>query len=158
MPVPGSHATPWHWSLAGGHVTGLLPVQTPDWHVSVCVHAFPSLQLVPLLAFGFEHRPVLVLQVPATWHWSLAVHTTGLLPVHTPVWHVSVCVHEFPSLQAVPLAAFGFEHAPVVVLHTPAVWHWSLALRTTGLLPVHTPAWQVSVCVHAFPSLQVVIC
>ena len=72
--------------------------------------------------------------------------------------HLSPTVLAFPSLQGVPSAAFGFEHAPVPVLHVPAVWHWSLALHTTGLLPVHASAWQVSVCVHAFPSLQVVIC
>jgi len=30
------------------------------------VQALPSLHEVPLLALGFEHTPVLVLQVPAT--------------------------------------------------------------------------------------------
>jgi hypothetical protein len=73
--------------------------------VSVCVHAFPSLQVVPLLAFGFEQRPVAVLHVPATWHWSLAVHTTGFDPVHAPAWQVSFCVQRFPSLQGVPFAS-----------------------------------------------------
>jgi hypothetical protein len=58
---------------------GLLPVHAPDWHVSVCVQALPSLQVVPLAAVGLEHTPVEGLQVPATWHWSLAVHLT---PVH----------------------------------------------------------------------------
>jgi len=32
------------------------------------VHAFPSVHEVPFGAFGFEQTPVLVLQVPATWH------------------------------------------------------------------------------------------
>jgi hypothetical protein len=35
-------------------VTGLPPVQTPAWHVSVCVHAFPSLHAGPLKS---EHVP-----------------------------------------------------------------------------------------------------
>jgi len=82
--------------------TGFDPVQTPVWQVSVCVHAFPSLHAVPLAAFGFEQTPVDVLQVPATWHGSLAVQTTGFEPVQTPLWHVSVCVHALPSLQLVP--------------------------------------------------------
>ena len=43
------------------------------------------------------------------------------------------------SLQAVPLAAFGFEQTPVAVLQVPEVWHWSLAVQTTGFDPVHTP-------------------
>src|SRR5262245_20364798 len=71
-----------------------------------------------------------------------------------PVWHASVCVHAFPSLQPVPSGAAGFEHTPVPVLQTPATWHGSLAVQVTGLAPVHAPDWQESVCVHAFPSEQ----
>ena len=55
-------------------VTGLRPVHAPAWHVSVCVHALPSLHAVPFVAAGFEHAPVAGLHVPATWHWSIAVH------------------------------------------------------------------------------------
>jgi hypothetical protein len=51
------------------------------------------------------------------------LHVTGFEPVQTPVWHVSVCVHAFPSLHVVPFDAVGLEHAPVDVLHVPAVWH-----------------------------------
>jgi hypothetical protein len=40
--------------------------------------------------------------------------------VHTPAWHVSLCVHALPSLQAVPFVAIGFEHAPVLGSHVPA--------------------------------------
>jgi hypothetical protein len=144
-PVPVSHVpTSWHWSLAV-HVTAFAPVQVPDWQVSVCVHAFPSLQLTPSAFAGFEHRPVPVLHVPAVWHWSLAVHVTGFAPVQVPVWHVSVCVHAFPSLQLLPSDFAGFEQTPVPVLQVPAVWHWSLAVHVTGFAPVHVPDWQVSV-------------
>jgi hypothetical protein len=52
-----------------------------------------------------EHWPELGSQVPATWHWSDAEHTMGLLPVHVPLWQVSVCVQALPSLHVVP---FGF--------------------------------------------------
>ena len=96
-------------------------MQTPVWHVSVCVHRSPSLHAVPSGAVGFE-QPVAGLHVPATWHWSLAVHTTGFVPVHTPVWHVSVWVHRLPSLHAVPFGAVGFEQ-PVAGLQVPATWH-----------------------------------
>jgi hypothetical protein len=51
------------------------------------------------------------------------VQTTGLDPAQTPLWHVSVCVHEFPSLQLVPSAFAGLEQTPVPVSHVPAVWH-----------------------------------
>jgi hypothetical protein len=53
--------------------------------VSVCVHALPSLQLLPLVAFvGVEHTPVDGLQVPATLHVA-AVQMTGFPPVHVPL-------------------------------------------------------------------------
>ena len=51
---------------------------------------------------------------------ALAVQTTGFDPVHTPAWHVSVCVHALPSLHAEPSALFGFVQIPVPVLQVPA--------------------------------------
>jgi hypothetical protein len=134
--------------------TALPPVQTPAWQVSVCVQAFPSLQL-PVLT-GLEQVPVAVLQAPTSWHWSLAVHFTGLAPVQVPAWHVSVRVQALPSLHVVPFATVGFEHVPVVGLHVPGPWHWSLAVHVTGFVPAQVPAWQVSVRVQALPSLHVV--
>src|SRR5262245_46312629 len=69
-PVAASH-TPswWHWSGAGPQTTGF-PVQVPFWQVSEVVHAAPSLHAVPFGFGGNEHRPVWVLQVPPSWHWS----------------------------------------------------------------------------------------
>ncbi len=77
------------------------------------MHALPSLHAVPFDAAGFEHTPVLGLHVPATWHWSCAVQTTGFDPVHVPAWHVSVCVHALPSLHAVPFATGVCVHVPL---------------------------------------------
>jgi hypothetical protein len=119
--------------------TGLLPVHVPLWHESLCVHAFPSLHVVPLARAGFEQAPLVGLHVPTPWHWSLAVQTTGLLPVQTPLWHESLKVHALPSLQAVPFEAAGFVHAPVTGLQAPTEWHWSCAVQTTGLPPTHVP-------------------
>src|SRR5262249_27252833 len=148
-PVLGLHVpATWHWSAAA-HTTGLLPTQAPLWQASVWVHALPSLQAVALAAAGEERAPGLGLQVPATLDWSAAVHTTGLLPTQVPLWQASVRVHALPSLQAVPLAAVGLEHAPVLGLQVPATWHWSAAAHTIGLLPTQVPLWQASVRVHA---------
>jgi hypothetical protein len=91
--------------------------------VSVCVHALPSLQAEPLGFAGFEHTPVAVSQVPATWHWSRAEQITGLVPTQDPDWHASLCVQAFPSVQPVPSAAFGLEQMPVAVSQVPATWH-----------------------------------
>jgi hypothetical protein len=64
-----------------------------------------------------------------------------------------VRVHAFPSLHTLPSDFTGFEH-PVAGSQTPAEWHWSLATQVTGFAPVHSPLWQVSVCVQTLPSSQ----
>src|SRR5438093_472252 len=77
------------------------------------------------------------------------------MPVHTPAWQVSVRVQALPSSQAAPSGFAGLEHVPVAGSHEPAAWHWSAAAQTTGFVPVHVPAWQVSVRVQALPSSHV---
>jgi len=111
----------------------------PPAHAYVWLQRFVPVQAVPSGAVGFEQVPVTVLQVPTVWQASCAVQTTGLLPVHVPLWHESLCVQALPSLQAVPFARAGFEQAPLVGLHVPTPWHWSCAVQTTGLLPTHVP-------------------
>jgi hypothetical protein len=91
--------------------------------VSVCVQALPSLHGEPFGTVGFEHVPVPGLQVPAVWHASSAVHTTGLPLVHAPARQKSPVVQPFPSLQLVPFVATGFEQTPVAGAHVPAGWH-----------------------------------
>src|SRR5204862_295728 len=145
----------WHWS-APVHRTEFAPTQAPAWQVSLCVHALASLQLVPLGLAGLLQAPMAGLQVTAVWHWSAAVHTTGLAPTQAPAWHVSVCVHALASLQLVPLGLAGLLQAPDAGLQTPAVWHWLAAVHTTGFAPTQAPAWQASLCVHALASLQLV--
>jgi hypothetical protein len=115
-PVAGLHV-PAAWHAVAAHTTGL-PVHAPAWQVSLSVQRFPSVQFVPLFAFGFEQMPVAGLQVPATWHWSSAVHVTGV-PVHVPFWHVSLVWHR-PLSHVAPFVLFGFEQTPVAGLHVPA--------------------------------------
>jgi hypothetical protein len=78
-------------------------------------------------------------------------------PMHAPFEHVSGEVHALPSVQVVPFASNGSEHTPVPVLQVPRPWQATGAGQTTGFDPVHTPLWQVSVCVQAFPSTHVVL-
>ncbi len=96
-----------------------VPPQTPVVHLSLVVHAFPSLQVVPLLIAGLLHRPLDVSQVPAAWHWSSAPHVTELLPVQAPAMHVSTKVQAFPSAHVVPSFLTGLVHTPVPELHAP---------------------------------------
>src|SRR5262249_57788256 len=125
---------------------------TPAWHVSLRVPAFPSPHAVHDALLSLEHAPVAGSQTPASWHWSPALHTTGSWPMQTPAWHVSLRVHASPSSQAAPSGFAGLLQTPVAGLQTPASWHWSPALHTTGSRPVQPPAWHASTCVQAFPS------
>src|SRR5437773_230846 len=79
---------------------------------------------------------------------------TGLAPVQVPARQVSLWVHALPSLQVVPSTSRGLEQVPLAGSQVPATWHWCGAEQTTGLEPVQAPAWQVSLCVQALPSLQ----
>jgi hypothetical protein len=63
-------------------------------------------------------------------------------------------VQKLPSVQLLPFAFVGFEHAPLTGSQVPARWHWSEAAQTTGFFPLQAPATQVSVCVHRLPSLH----
>src|SRR5207248_2551915 len=141
----------WHW-LAAVHTTGFAPTQAPAWQVSLCVHALASLQLVPLGLAGLLQAPVAGSQVPAVWHWSAAVHTTGFPPTQAPAWQVSVRVQALASSHRVPSSLARFLQPPVAGSQVPAVWHWSAAVHTTGFPPTQAPAAQVSVRVQASPS------
>src|SRR5437870_1683912 len=152
MPVAGLQAPAvWHWSAAV-QTTGLAPTQAPASQVSVCVQALPSSHGAPLSLGGLLQTPVAGLQVPAVWHWSAAVQATGLAPTQAPASQVSLCVQALPSLHGAPLSLGGLLQTPDAGLQTPAVWHWSAAVHTTGLAPTQAPASQASVCVQASPS------
>src|SRR5690349_224339 len=63
------------------------PAQTPPRQRSPIEQALASSHAAPLSLAGFEQAPVAVLQTPASWHWSDALHVTGLLPMQRPFWH-----------------------------------------------------------------------
>jgi hypothetical protein len=118
LPVPGSHvALLWHASAPPHAMVGPV-VQVPPWQVSA-VHLLPFSQTVPSDFAGFEQLPEPGSHIPATWHWSLAVHVFAPPLMQVPPWHVSPTVQAFPSLQEVPSASAGPAHMPVAGLH---VW------------------------------------
>src|SRR5437762_2032451 len=128
----------------------------PAWQVSLRVQASPSVQALPSVLFGLEHVPLAGSHPPAPCHCPRAVQRTGFAPMQLPAWQVSVWVQASPSAQALPSAWFGLEHVPLAGSQTPATWHWSSAVQTTGFLPLQAPARQVSVWVQASPSSQAV--
>jgi hypothetical protein len=179
--LPSLHAEPFARSL---HVV-VLTAGWQDWQALDGLGAPAATQAPPMMqlpaASGCEHDPLaqtsLVQAIPSEAHvapsalllvvhppvpsqaeeaWQSAGVQVYAAPPQAPFVQTSAFVHEFPSLQVVPFAAIGLEQVPLVGLQTPAVWHESEAAQTTGLAPTHAPAWQVSDCVHALPSLQVV--
>src|SRR5262249_4211430 len=135
--------------------TGLPPTQFPfPSQVSVWVQALPSLQAVPLSAFGLEHCPVVASQGAAAWHWSSAVQTAGLIPSPRPSRQTATTVQALPSLHVVPSTNGVCAHWPVAESQA-ALWHWSLARQTTGVPGVHVPAPSQTSCpLQALPSSQ----
>src|SRR6266516_2169961 len=155
QPVAGSQVpASWHWSCAV-QTTGSPLTHAPAWHASPVVHASLSSHAVPSGFGGFE-QPVAGSQMPASWHWSCAVQTTGVPPTHVPAWHASPVVHASPSSHAVPSSFGGFEQRPVDGSQIPASWHWSCAVQRTTAPPTHVPAWHVSPVVHASLSSHAV--
>jgi hypothetical protein len=118
LPVTGSQVpSTWHSSLAV-QVT-LVPMHVPAWHASPVVQRSSSLQEVASGAAGFEQTPVTVSQVPARWHWSLALQMT-FVPRQVPSWQLSPDVHGSLSLHEVPSGAAGSEQVPRPGLQMPA--------------------------------------
>jgi hypothetical protein len=88
------------------------------------MHIFvPPAQGLPSVFNAVKHKPVAALQIPTSWHSSIAAHMTGLLPMHAPARQVSVCVQASPSLHAAPVPLSGFEQMPVAGLQVPTEWH-----------------------------------
>lgn len=118
-PFAGLHVPAlWHWS-SGLQTVEVPPVQVPAWQLSLLVHALPSLHVTPFVFGGFVQAPAV--QIPASWHWSLAVHASGAPPLQVPAWHASLTVQTSLSLHVVPSVLTGLLQTPPE--HVPALWH-----------------------------------
>jgi hypothetical protein len=70
-PVAGLQVPPFVHCSAPLQITAAPGRHPPSWQVSGPVHRLLSaLQGLPLLLAGFEHTPVIGLQLPGSWHWS----------------------------------------------------------------------------------------
>src|SRR5438093_304092 len=110
----------------------------PASQASVCVQALPSSHGAPSSLAGLLQTPVAGLQAPAVWHWSAAVHVTGLAPTQMPASQASVCVQALPSSHGAPSSLAGLLQMPDAGLQVPAAWHWSEGVHTTAV-PTQTP-------------------
>ena len=129
--------------------TTVVPTHAPKVHVSLLVHALPSLQ--PLLLFA-NTQPV------AGSHESVVQALPSLQVCVVPDWHAllaqaSPIVHTLPSLHAALLAEFT---QPEDALQVSLVQ----ALPSSQSIPApgtQLPAAQASPTVHTLPSLQVLL-
>jgi hypothetical protein len=77
------------------------------------VQALASLHAEPFGLSGFEQMPVDGSQVPASWHWSLAVQVTGVPATQiAEALQISAPLHALASEQLVP-AGTGVWVTPV---------------------------------------------
>jgi hypothetical protein len=95
-------------------------VQVPLWHV-------PVVQFAPSGFAGLEHAPVVESQAPASWHSSIAAHTTGFAPVQAPATQAysPKQASAVAGAQVVPSLRVAVEHLPVWGSHVPAAWQLS---------------------------------
>src|SRR2546425_987083 len=68
-PVDGSHVpATWHWSSAVQVMLFFLMIRRPPRSTPFPFTTFFRSHVLPFAWFGFEHAPVVVSHVPATWH------------------------------------------------------------------------------------------
>ena len=166
VPVAGSHV--WalrHW-VAPGQVTGLPPVQTPPWQVSVCVHPLLSLHVVPFRAVVLFTQPVAGLQLSAVHgllssHEMLALEQLPPAQIPSVTWHLSAVMQATPSaFWQVPVALHAL-HAPQPPtgllqqnpsVHERPLWHWSLVAHCApaAFLPHRFPMHVLFMTQSAF--------
>jgi len=130
--------------------------QVPPWHASPVVHALLSLHAVPSGMAMPAHAPVAGLHAWAPRHIVAPGQVTGLPPVQTPDWHVSVCVQALLSLHDVPLVT-GVCTQPVAGLHESAVHgllssHGMAALEHVPAAQMPSETWHLSAAAHVTPS------
>src|SRR5207249_4306122 len=85
-------------------------------------------------------------------HGFASAQVSAVPALHTPVWHVSVPLHAFPSLHEVP-----FETAACLQPATGSqvsVVQGLLSLQVSDVPAVQAPAWHVSTPLHTLPSLH----
>lgn len=131
---------------------GLVPLHSPLTHLSLVVHAMPSLQLAPSLV-GVNTQPVLGSQLSVVHAWPSSHLRPPATPAQLPLVHVSLLVHTLPSSQPLPLGLAVFLQ-PLSAKHTSSVQ----ALPSSQFAEptvVQKPPWQLSPAVQALPSLQV---
>jgi len=87
---------------------------------------------------GFEQAPVVGSHIPTSWHWSLALHVTGVPAWQAPLpLQVSSPLQRSPSLHGVPGATFACVHAPFAPQVSVVHGLWSSQLEG-----VHVPVFE----------------
>jgi hypothetical protein len=75
---------------------------------------------------------------------------SGVPAAHTPAWQVSLPLQRVASGHGVSFTT-GVCWQPKVALHVSVV-HGFMSSQSSGVPPLHTPAWHVSTPLQALPS------
>ncbi len=133
-----------------------VPWHQPLLHLSLVVHASPSLQGKPIKGTALQPvaTQVLVVQGLPSSHSASVKHGHAISPGrHLPLSQVSPLVHGSASLQG---AALGLWLQPKVASHKSFVHGLPSSQVEAGSgVPTHLPPLQMSYWVHKLPSVQV---
>jgi hypothetical protein len=133
------HVVTWH-ALGVGHMTGVVPSQTPALQDPCVLHA-PFMHACPSNQCGGVsevHVPVSGLHSLVNEQGAVVQVTEGL-PAHAPAVHSSPLVHASPSSHAVPSAAgFPWQTPPAQV--SPTVQASPSSQGAPSAAPSHTAA------------------
>src|SRR5438445_663694 len=148
-PLSGSQVSVVH-GLLSLQLSAVPPMQMPARQVSAPLHTLPSLHEVPFASA--------VCWQPASWsqvsvvQGLLSLQLSGVPALQAPAWQVSAPLHTFPSPHGVPFTTGTFRQ-PVAGSQLSVV-QGLLSLHSSGVPPVHAPAWQVSAPLQRSPSVQ----
>jgi hypothetical protein len=154
-PLDGLHASVVQ-ALLSLTLTGVPLLQLPvEPQVSLPLHAFPSVQLVPAALLVWVTAPVVVLQVSVVQGLPSST-TTGVPGWQAPVaLQSSAPVHALLSVQLVPLAT-GLWVMPVPAAQASVV-QGLLSFRFGAVPATQVPVeLQVSAPLHTLASAQLV--
>jgi hypothetical protein len=150
-PATGVNLQPVNWSqpslvqtLPSEQVGGAPPTQEPPVHLSLVVHALPSLHA---FVFGVNLQPPPASQ-PSSVHGLLSLHWMVPVPVHAPPEHLSLFVQALPSSQ---VTEFGTFRQPSAASHESSV-HGLKSSQSVSVPPPQLPLRQISASVQASPS------
>jgi hypothetical protein len=149
QPNTGSQVSVVH-TLASLQLSARPATQKDPRQVSLPLHTLPSGHGVPPGTVT-KAQPLAGLQ-PSVVQALPSLQTSGVPPLHVPLWQLSAPLQALPSRQGVPLARGAFAQPKTALQVSPV--HGLPSPQASGVPAAQAPAWQVSLPLQTVPSAQ----